>query len=152
MSTVNVFVSFDVENDVDLYKVLLEQSKRPGSDFSVSACSTRGSAAEASRESSRQKIRQADQVIVICGEHTQDSIPVSVELGMAQQEGTPYFLLWGRRELMCTKPVGAKHAEGMFSWTRQILREQIAFTVRKASSDAAAQALRTVPRKSGSSA
>ena len=51
-------------------------------------------------------------------------------------------MLWGRREVMCAKPVGAKPAEGMYSWTRQILQDQIAFAARKLQSDAAADALR----------
>jgi hypothetical protein len=151
MSNVHVYVSFDIEHDVELYEQLLEQSENTGSGFAVSGKSERATAANASGEKERRRIREADQVIIICGEHTESSVPVSVELGIAQQEGTPYFLLWGRRDLMCTKPVGAKAAEGMYSWTRQILQDQIAYTIRKARSDATAETLRTVRPKSGSS-
>ena len=42
---------------------------------------------------------------------------------------------------MCTKPHGAKTAEGMYSWTRQILQEQINVTSRKAAADAVAASL-----------
>jgi len=151
MSNVHVFVSFDTEHDTDLFEQLLEQSQNSGSGYSVLGKSERPKAANASGDKERRQIREADQVIIICGEHTESSIPVSVELGIAQQEGTPYFLLWGRRDLMCTKPVGAKAAEGMYSWTPQILQDQIAYTVRKARSDATAETLRTVRPKSGSS-
>jgi hypothetical protein len=151
MSNVHVFVSFDLENDAELYEQLLEQSENSGSGFAVSGKSERPTAANASSEKERRRIREADQVIIICGEHTESSVRVSVELGIAQQEGTPYFLLWGRRDLMCTKPVGAKSAEGMYSWTKQILDDQIAYTIRKARSDATARTLRTVRPKSGSS-
>jgi len=151
MSDVYVFVSFDTEHDADLYEQLLEQSRNSGSGYSVSGKSERPNAANASGEKERRRIREADQVIIICGEHTESSVPVSVEVGIAQQEGTPYFLLWGRRDLMCTKPVGAKAAEGMYSWTPQILQDQIAYTVRKARSDATAETLRTVRPKTGSS-
>ena len=50
-------------------------------------------------------------MVVICGEHTEASAPVSAELLIAQEERTPYFLLGGRRDSMCTKPNGAKPAE-----------------------------------------
>ena len=47
-------------------------------------------------------------MIVICGEHTEASPGMSAEIRIAQEEKTPYFLLWGRRESLCTKPTGAK--------------------------------------------
>ena len=40
---------------------------------------------------------------------------------MAQKEDKPYMLLWGRREQMCTKPAGARPADAIYSWTREIL-------------------------------
>ena len=135
MSTVNVFVSFDIAHDQELYELLLEQSRVPGSSFEVCACSEPPPASNSSNERLRERIHGADEMIVICGEHTQDSVPMNVELGIARQEETPYFLLWGRRESMCSKPIGSKPAEGMYSWTRQILQEQVAFTIRKARSD-----------------
>jgi hypothetical protein len=33
---------------------------------------------------------------------------------------------------MCTKPVGAKRDEGMYSWTWEILQNQIVTTLRQA--------------------
>jgi hypothetical protein len=48
---------------------------------------------------------------------------------------------------MCTKPIGAKPAEGMCSWTGQILQDQIALTVRNARADATAETLRNAIRK-----
>ena len=81
-------------------------------------------------------------MIVICSEHTGSSTRVSAELLIAQEEGIPYFLLWGRREIMCTKPIGAKPSEGMYSWTRQVLRDQISVVHRKAEADAVAEIVR----------
>jgi hypothetical protein len=95
----------------------------------------------------RRRIREADQVIVICGEHTGASMGVSAELRIAQQERAPYFLLWGRREIMCTKPIGAKSAEGMYSWTRQILQDQMTLTLRRARADATTETVRDATRK-----
>jgi hypothetical protein len=147
MSKVQVFVSFDIEHDEDLYELLLAQSRTPSSDFSVLGGSKRSDTTSLESESVRRQIRDADQVIFICGEHTEASTRVSAELELAQEERTPYLLLWGRRDSMCTKPTGAKPAEGMYSWTRQILRDQMTFTSRKAAADAAAQIVREAHRK-----
>src|SRR3990172_4072591 len=126
MREIQVFISFDIEHDGHLYELLLAQSMIPSSGFVVSGSSERSTGTDLARERVRRRIREADQVIVICGEHTGASARVSAELVIAQEEGIPYFLLWGRREIMCTKPIGAKPSEGMYSWTRQILHDQIA--------------------------
>lgn len=147
MSKVQVFVSFDIQHDEDLYELLLAQSRTPSSGFAVSGGSKLSTTANLESENVRCRIREADQVIFICGEHTEASMRVSAELLIAQEEHTPYFLLWGRRDLMCTKPIGARPAEGMYSWTGQILQDQITFTARKAAADAAAEAACDAHRK-----
>ncbi len=147
MSKTNVFVSFDTDHDGDLYELLLAQSQAACSEFGVSGGSDRLPSTVVGSESVRRQIRESDQVIVICGEHTEASVRVSAELRIAHEEGTPYFLLWGRRDIMCTKPIGAKPSDGMYSWTRQILQDQIAFTLRNARADAKAESLRKVPPK-----
>lgn len=147
MSVIHVFVSFDVEHDQDLYETLLAQSRAPSSGFAVSGSSDRSTAADTWSDRVRRQIRGVDQVIVICGEHTEASAPVSVELRIAQEERTPYLLLWGRREIMCTKPHGAKPVEGMYSWTRQILQNQMTLNLRKARMDATAEAVRGATQK-----
>ncbi len=147
MSKIHVFVSFDIEHDGELYELLLAQSGTPSSGFAVLGGSERLSATDVWSERVRCRIREADQVIVICGEHTGASISVSAELRIAQEERTPYFLLWGRREIMCTKPIGAKPAEGMYSWTRQILQDQMTCTLRKARDDATTETVLDAMRK-----
>ena len=148
MSTIQVFVSFDVEHDKELYERLLAQSRAPGSGFSVLGGSERSTPTDVSNVRVRRRISEADQVIVICGEHTEASERVSAELRIAQEDGTPHFLLWGRREVMCTKPIGAKPAEGMYNWTRQILQDQIALAVRSTRTDSTVDSLRRAVRKS----
>ena len=128
---VRIFVSYDVEHDRELYLRLLEQSKGSGSGFDVIGCSERTTTADTWSESVRRRIRDADQVIVICGEHTKTALCVSAELRVAEFEKTPHILLWGRRETMCTKPAEAGPNEGMYSWTRQVLHDQMAWTRRK---------------------
>lgn len=145
MSRVRVFVSFDIEHDAELFARLRTQSR--GAGFAVLAGSEPESAANVWNERVRLRIREADQVIVICSQHTEASANVSIELRIAQEERRPYFLLWGRREIMCTKPIGARSAEGMYSWTQQILQDQIAFISRNTRADAMAEALRSATRR-----
>ena len=138
MGNIHIFVSFDLDHDGDLCVQLLEQSGIPSFGFEVSGRSKARSVEDGPGEGVRRQIREADEVIVICGEHTEDSIRVNAELRMAQEEQTPYFLLWGRRERMCTKPLSAKRIEGMYSWTSEILQSQILLTLRNARWDAKA--------------
>ena len=129
MGNVRIFMSFDLDN---LHDMLLEQSLRPSSGFEISARSEVRGETDRWYKRVRQRICEADEVIVICGEHTKESVSVSAELRIAQEEQKPYFLLWGRRERMCTKPVGAKPNEGMYSWTWEILQNQIVTVLRNA--------------------
>lgn len=134
MSAVRIFVSFDPVHDADLRARLLRDAAESLAGFEVLACSEATEMTEAWRARARDRIRSSDELIVICGEHTQDSMQVAAEVAIAQQEQKPYFLLWGRRDVMCTKPLGAKPSEGMYSWTPGILRDQIALTLRLARS------------------
>ena len=132
MANTRIFMSYDLENDEDLHDLLLEQSLRPSAPFEISARSDAGATADRWDEKVRRRICEADEVIVICGEHTESSPHVSAELRIAQEEQKPYFLLWGRRESMCTKPTTAKPKEAMYSWTWEILQNQIVTTLRNA--------------------
>ena len=127
MST-SVYISFDIHHDRELYERLLDQSDTSG--FIVSSGSEVPFAAELWDARLRSRIRDADQMIVICGEHSDASNCMSDEIRIAREEGTPYFLLWGRREAMCTKPIGAKSTEGMYKWTPANLQDQIAIGLR----------------------
>ena len=125
MNDVHVFVSFDLEHDRELYEIILAQSRTQSSGFLIVGSSDRATVHSLCSEKTLHAIREANQLIVICGEHSESSASMTAELRVAQQEGKPYFLLWGRREIMCTKPAGAKSSEGMYSWTLPILRVQM---------------------------
>jgi len=125
VSHVRVFISFDLAHDGDLKDRLVDESLRPGSPFAISS---RSEAADGERM--RSGIASADEVIVICGKHTEGSAQVSAEIRIAQEEQKPYFLLWGRREAMCTRPTGARPGDAMYSWTWNILHDQVLATLR----------------------
>jgi len=124
MEHVRIFSMFDTERDADLNRLLLAQASDSCSEFKV--CAESPPASLAAREDRvRQMIRDADEVVVICGAHTEGSALLGSDFRMVIEEQKPYMLLWGRRELMCTKPPGAKAADAMYSWTLQILNLQI---------------------------
>jgi hypothetical protein len=142
---VRIYLSYDVDHDGDLFKELVAQSERSTSGFQISGHSEARAMSERWEERLRARMRAADEVIVLCGEHTTDSVQVSAELRIVQEEGVPYFLLWGRREIMCTRPVGARPDDCMYSWTGEILRDQIVQTIRKAQPLAVPANLKRVP-------
>jgi hypothetical protein len=128
---IRVFVSYDRDSDGDLFDRLAEKAAKQSCRFEITACSSGRPAAE-SEGALRRAIREADQVIVICGEHTESSIFMATELRVAQEEERPYVLLWGRRERMCTKPLSAKSADAIYSWTWEILEQQLLTVLRAA--------------------
>ena len=132
MPNVRIFMSFDRDNDEDLHDLLLEQSRAQCSGFEISARSETATMTDRWDEKVRRQISAVDEVIVICGEHTASSVRVKAELRIAQEEQKPYFLLWGRRERMCTRPAGSRRDDSMYSWTWEILQDQIVSTLRNA--------------------
>jgi hypothetical protein len=147
VSRIRVFLSFDGDHDGDLHDRLQTLATRPGSSFECSARSDGHSLNEAWNAASRTRIRAADEVVVICGEHTNASPRVAAELRIAQEEGKPYLLLWGRRECMCTKPEGAKPGDAMYSWAGDMLDTQISATLRNSRPREVAEALKRPPAR-----
>jgi len=130
MSDVRIFMSYDLEHDRDLHDRLSKQAHSPA-PFVIASRSERGEMTEAWSERVRTCIAASDEVVVICGEHTDDSPQVIAELAIAQAQKKPYVLLWGRRDSMCKKPKGARSDEGMYMWTPGILEHQLAYGMRQ---------------------
>jgi hypothetical protein len=129
MSDVRVYLSFDLEHDRDLHDRLVKQARKPA-PFAIADRSEAGEMTDAWRERVRSRIHDADEVVVICGEHTDESTRISAELAIAQAEHKPYVLLWGRRDSMCKKPRGARPDDGMYLWTPSVLEYQLAYSLR----------------------
>ena len=110
------FISFDYDSDSDLKVMLVGQSKHPNTDFEIADFSIK-EASSGWKANARTRIKGCDVVVVICGEHTNTAAGVSTELQIAQEEGTPYFLLWGRSDKSCIKPTTAKSTDKIYKWT-----------------------------------
>lgn len=113
---VPVFVSFDYDHDNDLKVMVIGQAKNDDSPFSVIDHSIKDASPNWKAEA-RKRIRRADQVIIICGEHTDTATGVDVEIKIAREEERPYFLLKGRADKVCKKPKAALSADEMYKWT-----------------------------------
>lgn len=112
---VDVFVSFDYDNDARLKDLLIGQARNLDSPFDVADWSVKIASA-GWREDALRRIRRADQVIVLCGTSTHTATGVNAEIAMAREERTPYFLLAGY-STGATKPTSALSSDKLYSWT-----------------------------------
>jgi len=133
MQPIQVYASFDRTRDEDLRQRLLRDSLNADSPFVVADWSGRDVASPGLGDPTTlpARIGRVDAVIVLCGEQTDSSIEVGLELRATQALGKPYFLVWGRREHTCTRPSGARRDDNMYTWIWALLKFQIALEIRK---------------------
>lgn len=117
MSKTRSFISFDYDNDSDLKNLLIGQAKNTDSPFEITDMSIKETIANDWKTNARRRIKGCDVVIVICGKHTNTATGVGAELKIAQEENIPYFLLWGRSDDVCVKPILAKDTDKIYRWT-----------------------------------
>ncbi|MHB8589692.1 MAG: TIR domain-containing protein [Candidatus Dormibacteraceae bacterium] len=124
LTPVRVFVSFDYDHDEDLKTLLIGQTKNEDSPFIVTGWSLE-EASSHWEEEARARIMRADQVIVLCGKHTDAAIGVNAEIAIARNENKPYFLLAGRAIGGNQKPTAALAADKLYNWTWDNLKKLI---------------------------
>ena len=117
MANKRVFTSFDFDHDEDLRNLLVGQSRNPDSPFDLADWSVKEPMTGDWKAKVRTRIKKVDQVIVMCGEHTDTATGVNAELLIAQDEEKPYFLLKGRKNKTCKKPQSTKTSDKMYDWT-----------------------------------
>ena len=120
------FISFDFDHDEELRDALIGQAKNEDSPFSIGDWSVYEPFDERWKVRVRERIRKTDLVIFICGEHTHDARGVTAEMSITREENKPYFLLWGRPDKTCKKPLGALSNDIMYKWSWKNLRLLIA--------------------------
>ena len=112
-----VFISFDYDHDEELKGFLVAQAKNEDSPFSINDMSIKEAIDSNWKYYARQRIRNCDVVIVICGRYTDTAKGVTAELSITQEEGIPYFLLCGRSDGNVVKPLGAKYTDKIYKWS-----------------------------------
>ncbi|MBU1102585.1 TIR domain-containing protein [Patescibacteria group bacterium] len=112
-----VFISFDFDHDEDLKNLFVGQAKHDDTPFEITDISVKQILLGDWKAKVRTKIRNAEQVVVICGEYTHTATGVSAEVEIAQELNRPYFLLKGRSDKNCTKPKSAKDDDEIYKWT-----------------------------------
>lgn len=112
-----VFTSFDYDHDEFLRTALVGQSRHDDTPFEICDWSVKEPFAGDWKKRVRERIKKCGLMIVICGEHTHNATGVATELQIAQEEGIPYFLLYGYSEKNCYKPTSAKISDKMYKWT-----------------------------------
>lgn len=123
MNRKRTFISFDYDHDVDLKNLLAGQARNEDSPFEITDLSIKEAIDNNWKDYARRRIKGCDCVCVICGEYTDSANGVSAELRIAQEEGVPYFLLWGRSDKTCKKPGAAYEKDKIYSWTWDNLKQ-----------------------------
>jgi hypothetical protein len=122
---VPVYISFDYDYDAGLKTLLVGQAANDDSPFFIEDWSIKEESSDW-QDKARTRIRRADQVIVICGEHTDSATGVNAEIRIARDEEKPYFLLAGRANGDNKKPTAALDGDKMYNWTWDNLKKLIA--------------------------
>ena len=125
MAKKRVFISFDYDHDEILKTFLVGQAKLPDSPFELVDWSIKEALSGNWKEKARTRIKNADLVAVICGQHTNTAAGVSAEVEIAQAEKVPYFLLWGYKEKTCVKPGTARADDKIYKWDWDLLKSLI---------------------------
>lgn len=113
-----VFISFDYDHDKDLHGDLVAQAKRLDSPFRIVDQSLPSAVHDGNwKRQVRQRIRQADIVVFICGANTHSAGGVAAEMSITQSERKHYVLLKGRRGQSCSKPQNSRGRDTMEPWT-----------------------------------
>ncbi len=112
-----VFVSFDYDHDRALYGSLVAQSEMRESPFTIVDHSLPSAVHDGDwKRQVRDRIRQVDVVVFICGVNTHSAGGVAAEMTITRAERKYYFLLRGYRRHACSKPKGARRKDAMHRW------------------------------------
>ena len=121
----SAFISFDYDNDKDLYGSLLAQSEDSRLPFNIKDRSLKEPVTEKWKDEVRDRIRRVDLTIVLCGEHTHQAAGVAAEVAIIHELGKPYFLLKGRKRKRCKKPGNALKNDVIHKWTQKNLKKLV---------------------------
>lgn len=111
-----VFISFDYDHDLSQKNSLVGQSKLDDSPFEISDVSIKQEETNWITKA-RQKIANADVVIILCGHHMASARGVDKEMQLAKEEGKRYYLLNAYNDSFARRPNSASPYETIYDWT-----------------------------------
>jgi hypothetical protein len=103
----------------------LGQSKHDDTPFDIADWSIKEAIDENWKKKARTRIKAVDVVAVVCGQYTHTATGVAAEVKIAQEEETPYFLLWGYSEKSWKRPSTALFTDKMYNCTWENLKTLI---------------------------
>jgi Thoeris protein ThsB, TIR-like domain len=112
---VPVYISFDYDHDSDLKQLLVNQANKDDSPFSIADWSIKEASSDW-KDKARKRIKRVNQIIVLCGEHTDTATGINAEIAIARDEKKPYFLLAGRASGNNKKPTAALSTDKLYKW------------------------------------
>jgi hypothetical protein len=125
MAKQRVFISFDYENDSDIKMLLAGQARHQDSPFDFTDASVSYHLTGDWKEKVKNRMKNCDQVVILCGNQTYSAKGVAIELEIARENRIPYFLLQGRSASTCYKPTSAYSSDKMYNWTWSNLKALI---------------------------
>jgi hypothetical protein len=120
-----VYVSFDYDHDATLKELLVGQAKNDDSPFFIEDWSIKDPSSDW-KDKAKSRIKRANQVIVLCGKHVDTATGVNVEIRLAREVATPYFLLAGNSDGGNKTPTAALSTDKLYRWTWDNLKTLIA--------------------------
>ncbi len=111
-----VFISFDYDHDLSQKNFLVGQSKLDDSPFEISDVSIKQEETNWVTKA-RQKIANADVVIILCGHYTASARGVDMELQLAKEAGKRYYFLNAYNDSFARRPRSASIYETIYDWT-----------------------------------
>jgi hypothetical protein len=120
-----LFISYDYDNDATLKEFLVGQSKLDDSPFEFTDASVKYHLTGDWETKVKARIKNADQVAVLCGLNTNTATGVAAEVKIAQDLNKPYFLLAGYKDKANKKPKTALSTDKMYKWTWDNLKSLI---------------------------
>lgn len=126
MSKQRIFISFDYDHDEGVKTMLAGQAKLEDSPFDFKDASVKEALTGDWKEKVKARLKNCDQMIVLCGASTNTANGVSAELEIAQDLGLPYFLLKAYQNKTCTLPKAALNTDNLYEWSWDNLKLLIA--------------------------
>lgn len=120
-----VYLCFDGAHDQTLAEQLEAEAKQADSPFAIVDQSRQEPLTDQDRDKLRARLEHLDVMIVLCGEHTNKSRDMGVELMIAQQAKLSYFLLRGYERRPCRSPLSAKNTDKLYPWTWDNLKNLV---------------------------